>query len=76
MLTNPGTLSLAKEIIVIFAIFVAASFPKLPMQEPKDPLNWIILDIWALLYKFYICLSIIRKKFLILVVCVAVKANW
>ena len=45
MPTNPGKLSLAKEM----AIFISAFFPKLPNQEPKDPPDWIILDIWALL---------------------------
>ena len=33
MLSNPGNLSLVKEI----AIFVRAFFFKLPNQEPKDP---------------------------------------
>ena len=45
LLNNPGKLSLAKGI----AIFICAFFPKLPDQEPKDPPDWIILDIWALL---------------------------
>ena len=40
MLTNPG-----KEI----AIFVSAFFSKSPNQEPKDPSDWINLDIRALL---------------------------
>ena len=38
---NPGELSLAKGI----AMFVSAFLSKLPNQEPKDPLDWIILDI-------------------------------
>ena len=41
LLTNPGKLSLAKEI----AIFVSAFFPKLPNQEQKDSPDQIILDI-------------------------------
>ena len=41
LLTNPGKLSLAKGI----AIIVSAFFPKLPNHEPKNPPDWIILDI-------------------------------
>ena len=33
LLTNPGKLSLAKEIAMVVGVF----FPKLPNQEPKDP---------------------------------------
>ena len=39
--TKSDKLSLAKGI----ATFVGAFFPKLPDQEPKDPPDWIILDI-------------------------------
>ena len=35
LLLNPGKLSLAKGI----AMFVKSFFPKLPNQEPKDPLD-------------------------------------
>ena len=45
LLTNSGKLSLAKGI----AIFVSDFIPKLPNQEPREPSDWIILDIWALL---------------------------
>ena len=31
------------------AIFVSAFFPILPNQEPKDPPDWVISGIWALL---------------------------
>ena len=41
LLTNWGKLSHAKGV----AIFVSAFFPKLPNQEPKNPPDWIILDI-------------------------------
>ena len=50
LLTNLGKLSLAKRV----AIFVSAFFPKLAIQEPKDPPDWIILDIWALLSFIYV----------------------
>ena len=43
LLTNLGKLSLAKRI----ATFISVLFPKLANQEPKDPPDWIILDIWA-----------------------------
>ena len=29
--------------------FVSTFFSRLPYQEPKDPADWIILDVWALL---------------------------
>ena len=45
LLTNPGKLFLAKGI----ATFAIAFFPKFANQEPKDPTDWMILDIWALL---------------------------
>ena len=38
LLTNPGKLSLAKEI----PMFVNAFFPKFPNQESKDPRDGII----------------------------------
>ena len=41
LITNPGSLSLAKEI----ATFVSAFLPKLPSQEAKDSPDLIILDI-------------------------------
>ena len=45
LLTNLDKLSLAKEI----ATFISDFFPKLANQEPKNPPDSIILDI------FYIC---------------------
>ena len=57
---NPGKLSLAKEI----AIFSSAFFPKLANQEPKDTLDWVILDIWALL-SFIFVEIMLAKAFLI-----------
>ena len=45
-LTNQGKLSLAEGI----AIFVGAFFPKLPNQEPKDPLIR-----YPSFTRFYIC---------------------
>ena len=62
--TNPGKLSLAKEI----AIFVSAFLPKLPKQEPKDLPDWIILGIWALLSLISVDI-LLAKAFFILVVC-------
>ena len=41
LLTNWGKLSHAKGV----AIFVSAFLPKLSNQEPKNPPDWIILDI-------------------------------
>ena len=48
--TNPGKLTLAKEIL----IFVSAFFPKLPNQE----LNYFI---YLSFTKFYICWHIVSK---------------
>ena len=68
LLTNPGKLSLAKEI----ATFICTFFPKLPKQEPKDPPYWVVLDIWALLG--FISIDILlAKTFFILVVCLVVR---
>ena len=54
LLTNPDKLSLVKGV----AIFVSAFFPKLPNQEPEDPLfNFRYLS----LTKFYISWHIISK---------------
>ena len=69
-LTNLGNLSLPKEI----TIFVSAFFPKLLNQEPKDPHDWIILDIWALL-SFISVQILLAKTSLILVVCLVVRSN-
>ena len=41
LLTNPGKLSLVK----VISTFLSAILPKLPNQEPKDPLDLFILDI-------------------------------
>ena len=70
LLANPGKFSLAKG----KAIFVSSFFPKLPKQEPKDPSDWIILDILVLLS--YISVDILLPKtFLILTVCLVVRNN-
>ena len=63
LLTNPGKLPLAKGI----AIFVSAFFPKLRNEKPKDPPDWMILDIWALL-SFISIDRLLANAFLILVV--------
>ena len=70
MVTNPGKFYLAKGI----AIFVSAFFPKLPNQEPKDPPDWIILVIWALL-SFTSVDVLLAKAFLNLIVCLNVRNN-
>ena len=41
LLTNPGKVSLAKGI----SKFVCAFFPELHNQEPKDPPDWIVVNI-------------------------------
>ena len=70
MLTNPGKLSVAKGI----ASFVNAFYPKLPNQEPKDPPDWINLDIWVLV-SFVSVEILLGKAFVILVVCLVVRNN-
>ena len=70
MLTQPGKLSLAK----VIAIFASAVFPKLPNQGPKDPLDWIILDIWV--WRSFISVDkLLGKTFPILVVYLVVRKN-
>ena len=69
MFTNPGKLALAKGI----AIFVNAFFPKLPNQESKDPLDWIILYIWVWLG--FISIDMLLGKAFIFVVCLVVRNN-
>ena len=69
-LTNLGKLSLAKRI----ATFVSAFLPKLAIQEPKDQLNLIILDIWTSL-RFTSVDILLTKAFLILVVHLVVTNN-
>ena len=70
MLTNPGKLSLSKGI----AMFVSGFFPKLSNQKPKDPPDWNILDIWALLS--FISVGILLAKASVnLVICLVVKNN-
>ena len=66
--TNAGKLSLAKGI----AKFSSNLLPKLPNQEPKDPPDWVILDIW-LLPSFISVEILLVKSFFILVVCVIVR---
>ena len=56
LLTNPGKLSLAKEI----PMFVNAFFPKFPNQESKDPRDGIIFR-YLTVTKFYICLHIVSS---------------
>ena len=50
LLTNPGKLSLAKEIARFFSTF----FPKLPNQEQKNPTDGIIFR-YLSFTKFYVC---------------------
>ena len=70
LLTNSGELSLATGI----GMFVSAFLPKLPNQEPKDPPNWIILDVWVLL--IFVSVHILFSKvFFILFVCLADRSN-
>ena len=70
LLTNPGKLSPAKGI----AMFVSAVFPKLSNQDPKDPPDWIILDICALLSYIFIDMLLVQV-FLDLVVCLFARNN-
>ena len=55
-------------------IFVNAFLPKLHSQEPKDPPDWIILDIRAFL-SFISIDILLAKGFLISVVCLLVRNN-
>ena len=48
--------------------------PKLPNQEPKDPLDWIILDIWASL-SFISVDILLAKTFVVLAVSLVVSNN-
>ena len=64
MFSNPIKLSLAKGI----AVFVSTFFPKLANQEPKDPPDWVIFDIWALL-SFISVDILLAKTFLNSVFC-------
>ena len=68
LLNNQDQLSLAKGI----AIFVSAFLPKIDNQEAKDPLYWIILNIWTLL-NFISVEILLAKDLFILVVCLVVK---
>ena len=70
LLTNPGKLSLAKEI----AIFASVFSPKLLNQEPKYLPDWIIWDIWALL-RFIFVEILLAKTFLISILCLVVRSN-
>ena len=71
LLTNPGKMSLAEGI----AILASAFFTKLPGKEPKDPSDWVILDIWLLL-SFVSADILLAKEFLVLVVCLVFRNNW
>ena len=51
---------------------IALYLAKLVKQEPKDPSDWIALDIWALLSFIYVDI-LLAKPFLILVVGLVVK---
>ena len=53
---------------------ISAFLPKLPNQEQKDPPDWIIWDIWALLSSISIDI-LLAKAFLTLVVCLVVTNN-
>ena len=66
--TNAGKLSLAKGI----PKFISTLLSKLPNQEPKDPPDWVILDIWPLL-SFISVEILLVKAFFILVVCIVVR---
>ena len=73
---SPGKLSLFKGM----AKFASALLSKLANQKPKYPSDWIILDIWVLLYlSFYLSfISVdifLAKTFLILVVCLVARNN-
>ena len=56
------------------AKFVSVFLPKFPNQEPKDPPDWVILDIWALI-RFVYADILLAKAFPILVVCLVVRNN-
>ena len=58
-------------------MFVSAFFPELPNREPKDPPEWIVLDIWAYIdiWSFKSVDILLAKTFLMLVVCLVVRNN-
>ena len=65
LLTNAGKLFAAK----VKARSVGAFLPKLPIQEPKDLPDWVILDNWASL-SFIFVYILLAKAFLM---CLAVR---
>ena len=54
--------------------FFSASLPKLPNQAPKDPPDWIILNIWALL-SFISVDILLAKEFPILIFGLVARNN-
>ena len=73
LLTNPGKLSLAKEV----AIFISTFFPKSLNPEATVTQDWIDLNISALLslVLLFIIAILLENAFLILLVCLVVRNN-